>query len=987
MIVILKVGGLSAAADRIRQTIAQEGLPWRLVHVSTLNQARLALARDTVDLLLIHHQLPDGQALGSELPLANGIIRVLSIELGQEAVAARALEAGFDDYVIEQVGEGFGTVMLAQIRSGLRHRETARHLAEQHEVLGAISRAQAHFIQSTDNRQAFQALLTDLLALTHSAFGFVGEVFYDAPDRPWLQVHALSDTAWDDASRRAHAEAQGSGMPLRNLDTLFGAALRTGEVVLTNRPGADPRSGGHPKGHPALRSFLGLPVGQPGQLLAMVGLANRPGGYSPAHVQWLQPLLDTLGQLVVARRGERDRADVMRKLQATLDAMDQGLLMTDAKGHCVLFNQRVLPLLEVEADFFASQPHRLDLLLFQKARGDFGPDAEWVQDPQLRAFIQNPTPATQIDLPPTFRRTTRHGRVLEVRTWGLPSGEQVSTYTDVTDMHQQQQALVQAHERLAAIVDGTRAGTWEWHIDADEVEVNERFASLVGHRREDLPRKVKDLYAMLLHPADEDRLHEANLRHLRGETDLYECQFRFRHAKGHWIWVLERGRINQRDASGRPTVMSGTTIDITDSKHAEDALRVTSELLRERTKALEATLQAMSKGLLVISPEGRVKLYNQQACVILDMPDSYMATMPLVVDIVQRQMQRGDFGPDFSYVESGARLFVRSVGDPNFTQWPQRYVRRTPQGRYLEIKNDPMPDGGVIRTFADVTPFIEAVESARERGEEIRRLNETLEQRVAQRTLELERSMSDIEALSYSIAHDLRGPLRAVNGFAALIAAEEADRLSPEGREMFARITEASRRMGVMITDLLQLFKVVRADLVPTEVNVAALAQEAVRSLAAAYPRTAIDVEPLPPAQGDAALLRILVSNLIDNALKYSAKADSPRVTVGWNDELHAWFVRDNGVGFDMAHAQKLFGLFQRLHVPADFEGSGLGLAVAARVAERHGGRIWADAHPGQGACFWFTLAAHPALMPEPVPPASPDQPPSVARQPSLFGE
>jgi len=273
-----------------------------------------------------------------------------------------------------------------------------------------------------------------------------------------------------------------------------------------------------------------------------------------------------------------------------------------------------------------------------------------------------------------------------------------------------------------------------------------------------------------------------------------------------------------------------------------------------------------------------------------------------------------------------------------------------------------LPGGGFVRTFADVTSYVEAVAAARENGEEVRRLNETLEQRVVQRTAELERSMHDIEALSYSIAHDLRGPLRAVNGFAALIAAEEADRLSPDGQELFARITEASRRMGVMITDLLELFKVVRAELTPVPVDMAALAHEAVRSLVPSFPGTEVGVEPMPMAQGDATLLRHLMFNLLDNALKYSAKVAHPHIAVGHgpsglNGES-AWFVRDNGVGFDMARADKLFGLFQRLHSPTDFGGSGVGLAVVARIVERHGGRIWAESSPGKGATFWFTLGA-----------------------------
>ena len=242
MVVILKVGGLAAAADCIRAHIAHDARPWKLVHVSTLNQARLALARERVDLLLIHHQLPDGDALSAELPVA-GVLQLVSIDPGFESVASQALDQGFTDYVVEATHDGFGAVMLAQISSALRHRETTRTLHRQHGLLSAISRAQASFIQTNDNRAAFNSLLTDLLALTHSAYGFVGEVFYDSPEAPWLQVHALTNLAWDEASRKAYADADGPGMAFRKLDTLFGSALRTGEPVLTNAPAADPRAG------------------------------------------------------------------------------------------------------------------------------------------------------------------------------------------------------------------------------------------------------------------------------------------------------------------------------------------------------------------------------------------------------------------------------------------------------------------------------------------------------------------------------------------------------------------------------------------------------------------------------------------------------------------------------------------------------------------------------------------------------------------------
>ena len=957
MIVILKVGGLSAAADCIRQAIRSDGLPWKLTHVSSLNQAKLALERQRVDLLLLHHQVADGEGILANLPVPSGVLRVLSVEAGQEAVAAAALDAGFDDYVIENPHDGYAAVMLAQIRSALRHRANARTLVEQHALLEAISRAQSRFIDSSDNREAYQALLTDVLRLTHSPIGFVGEVFYDQPDVPHIQVHALSDLSWDETSRKRYADADGAGLRFDRLDSLFGAALVSGEPLVSTNPHGDPRAGGLPKGHPPLRSFMALPVGAPGKLLALIGLANRPGGYHLDMVPPLQPLLDTVAQLVVARRAQRERGDLLKNLQTTLDSMDQGLLVIDTSGRCVLFNRCFLRLTEIDEAYMASRPMARDLLAMLVERGDYGPDFSWVQDEATRTWIRAGAPNSQAPVL-TYRRVNRHGRTIETQQWRLPNGDVVRKFTDVTPEVNQYRALVNARERLASTIDGTQAGTWEWNIQTDAVTINDRFAALVGYRRDEIPGEVQALYELLLHPADRDRLLAANERHLSGEVGHYECQFRFRHREGRWIWVLERGRINQRTAEGEPLLMSGITIDITESKAAEDALRDTTQQLRERTADLERTLQAMSQGLMVVSADGRIRLFNRQLCGFLDMPEVFFASSPTLAELVQKQTLRGDFGPQFSLVEPAARAYVQSAIEQSNASAPRRYVRRTSSGRYLEVMSNPLPDGGFIRTFTDVTPFVEAVDAARDRGEEVRLLNETLEERVAERTAQLERSMLDIEALSYSIAHDLRGPLRAVNGFAALIAADEADRLSPEGRDLFGRITEASRRMGVMITDLLQLFKVVRAELTTETVDMAELAQDAVRVLAAAYPDTRVDIDPIPPASGDPSLLRILVGNLMDNALKYSARAAQPNVQVGWDAAQRAWFVRDNGVGFDMAQAGKLFGLFQRLHTPADFDGTGLGLAVASRVAERHQGRIWAQSAPGEGACFWFCLDA-----------------------------
>jgi signal transduction histidine kinase len=252
-------------------------------------------------------------------------------------------------------------------------------------------------------------------------------------------------------------------------------------------------------------------------------------------------------------------------------------------------------------------------------------------------------------------------------------------------------------------------------------------------------------------------------------------------------------------------------------------------------------------------------------------------------------------------------------------------------------------------THLDITERVAA-------QEQVKALNASLEQRVGARTAELERSMRDMEAISYSIAHDLRAPLRSVNGFASIVLEDEADRLSPTGRDMFERIARSSRNMGQMITDMLELLRVVRVDLEPVPVDMHALAQSVVEALSSQASMARIDIQAMPQAMGDATLLRQVFSNLIDNALKYSRHLAQPELVVGFDSRQRAYFVRDNGMGFDMAHAEKLFGLFQRLHAGSNVPGMGVGLAIVSRIVERHGGRVWAESAPGDGATFWLRL-------------------------------
>ena len=240
-------------------------------------------------------------------------------------------------------------------------------------------------------------------------------------------------------------------------------------------------------------------------------------------------------------------------------------------------------------------------------------------------------------------------------------------------------------------------------------------------------------------------------------------------------------------------------------------------------------------------------------------------------------------------------------------------------------------------------------------------MNAELERRVAERTRQLAQSNRELEAFSYSVSHDLRAPLRGINGFAGLMEEHCKGCPQDEPREHLGRIRRASLRMGSLIDDILDLSRVARHEIRIETLDFSAMARAVVEALAGADParRVAVDVQDGLRARGDPILLHDVLENLIGNAWKFTAQREQARIGFGCiagEDGEAVHFVRDNGAGFDMQYAGKLFGVFQRLHGPQQFEGNGIGLAMVQRILDLHGGRIWAEAAPGQGATFFFTL-------------------------------
>jgi len=247
---------------------------------------------------------------------------------------------------------------------------------------------------------------------------------------------------------------------------------------------------------------------------------------------------------------------------------------------------------------------------------------------------------------------------------------------------------------------------------------------------------------------------------------------------------------------------------------------------------------------------------------------------------------------------------------------------------------------------------------AEAKSEEVRQLNLTLEERVRLRTAELETTNRELEAFSYSVSHDLRAPLRTIDGFSLALEEDYAQAVDEAGRDYIRRVRTSVQRMGQLIDSLLQLSRITRAEIVRGETNLSQLAQTIVANLKDENPERDLEfrIEPGLRTEADPKLLQVALENLLGNAVKFSAKVPHAVIELGWDKEQKAWFVRDNGAGFDMFYKDKLFNAFNRLHGDKDFKGSGIGLATVARVVRRHHGRIWADAVVDRGATFWFTL-------------------------------
>jgi PAS domain S-box-containing protein len=528
-----------------------------------------------------------------------------------------------------------------------------------------------------------------------------------------------------------------------------------------------------------------------------------------------------------------------------------------------------------------------------------------------------------------------YGKIVAYDVQGQPT-RMAGTHKDISDRKQAEADYLQTEilrlelTLLENILEVILAGYWDWNIPNNEEYLSHGFKRMFGYEDDELPNSPES-WQSLIFAEDLPNVLECLDRHVQSHGEVpYSNEVRYCHKNGSTVWVSCCGQVIEWDQVGNPIRMIGCHIDITVLKQAEERLRKSDTHLK--------TAQRIGKlGSWEFDLQTNQITWSDEVFRIFGRDP---ATEPPNFDELQQL-----FHPE----------------DRDFYQQMIQTAIATAQPYDVEYRIY-HPDGNLVYIQAKGEPTLDAEGVAIQLTGTVLDITDRkrAEADLLRTTAQLADSNRELEAFAYSVSHDLRSPLRAIDGFSKALLEDYGDQVNEEGKNYFDRIRHNVQRMGMLIDDLLNLSRISRSKIRRVAVNLSTLVQEQLDELQDLEPERQIEFVIAPEAivSADLTLMQVVISNLLANAWKFTSHHATARIEFGMiaQEEQVIHFVRDDGAGFDMTYSSMLFGVFQRLHDTHEFPGTGIGLATVQRAIYRHGGQVWAEAAIEQGATIYFTI-------------------------------
>lgn len=629
-----------------------------------------------------------------------------------------------------------------------------------------------------------------------------------------------------------------------------------------------------------------------------------------------------------ARIGQTLR-ESQAQLHTIVENLDQGVVVSDLDGRLLHWNAAALrlhgyPTAEQDRRVFTKLT---DTFTLSTLNDTPVPVQDWPLARVLRGETLHDVELCMHRIGTDWHRILSFGGTLVQSQDGQPLMG-VMTVNDITDRKHAEEQLRNGEERYRQLFESNPNPMWVFDVETCAfLAVNAAATRHYGYSDEEfLSMTIKDI-----RPSED---LPALLVDLSQKADGLENSSQWRHR-------LKDGALIDVEITSHEVRWFGRRAklvlvnDVTERKRAEE--------VRAR---LAAIIECSEDAIISKTLEGRITSWNRGAKNLFGYSAEEAIGQPMLMLFPAERI--GEESSILWRIGRGQRI-------EHFET-----VRVTKSGKHINVSVSISPIRNAQGKIVGASKIARDITDRKQAEEEIRQLNAELEERVTQRTAQLETANKELEAFSYSVSHDLRAPLRAVDGFSLAMLEDYGPKLPSEGRRYLETIRNGAQRMGVLIDDLLSFSRLSRKPLAKQTVDTNQVVQDVLADLRDQQQDRQLELRigDLPPCHGDPALLKQVWVNLVSNALKYTRKRDTAKIEIGSTSENGetVYFISDNGTGFDMQYANKLFGVFQRLHRAEEFEGTGVGLATVQRIVHRHGGRIWAEAELDRGAKFCFTL-------------------------------